>query len=142
MPDLDLIKQAEQGVRARRGHCSPAVRASLKPLGIPVDQFLERAAVPPTAHDEELSVAEFCVLARTREGEPPVWSIADRSARAPSAMVGVPCACYPLHRPGSSPYTINDNYRIINDWTRANKARFEPVVEFRCHSAADCVLGP
>jgi len=86
MPDLDLIKQAEQGVRARRGHCSPAVRASLKPLGIPVDQFLERAAVPPTAHAEELSVAEFCVLARTREGEPPVWSIADRSARAPSAM--------------------------------------------------------
>jgi len=68
MPDLDLIKQAEQGVRARRGHCSPAVRASLKPLGIPVDQFLERAAVPPTAHAEELSVAEFCVLARTREG--------------------------------------------------------------------------
>jgi len=65
MPDLDLIKQAEQGVRARRGHCSPAVRASLKPLGIPVDQFLERAAVPPTAHAEEFSVAEFCVLARS-----------------------------------------------------------------------------
>jgi hypothetical protein len=54
------------------------VRASLKPLGIPVDQFLERATVPPTAHAEELSVAEFCVLARTGEGEPPVRSIADR----------------------------------------------------------------
>ena len=40
------------------------LRTSLKPLGIAVAPLLARAGVAPTARAEELSVAEFCALAR------------------------------------------------------------------------------
>ena len=40
------------------------LRTSLKTLGIPVEPLLERAGVVPTARAEELTVAEFCAIAR------------------------------------------------------------------------------
>ena len=50
------------------------LRTSLKPLGLPVEKLLERAGVAPTARAEELTVSEFCALARTAEqiGQPPL----------------------------------------------------------------------
>jgi 16S rRNA (adenine1518-N6/adenine1519-N6)-dimethyltransferase len=41
------------------------LRASLKSLGISVEPLLARAGILPTARAEELSVGEFCALART-----------------------------------------------------------------------------
>jgi 16S rRNA (adenine1518-N6/adenine1519-N6)-dimethyltransferase len=52
-PALERITAAAFGQRRKM------LRASLKPLGIPVDRLLEYAGVPPTARAEELSVAEF-----------------------------------------------------------------------------------
>ena len=46
------------------------LRTSLKPLGLAVEPLLERAGVAPTARAEELTVAEFCALARALEGQP------------------------------------------------------------------------
>jgi 16S rRNA (adenine1518-N6/adenine1519-N6)-dimethyltransferase len=43
------------------------LRTSLKPLGIAVDPLLERAGIVGTARAEELTVAEFCALARALE---------------------------------------------------------------------------
>ena len=43
------------------------LRTSLKPLGIAVEPLLARAGVAPTARAEELSVGEFCALARALE---------------------------------------------------------------------------
>jgi 16S rRNA (adenine1518-N6/adenine1519-N6)-dimethyltransferase len=43
------------------------LRSSLEALGVPVQYLLARAGVPPTARAEELSVAEFCALARAIE---------------------------------------------------------------------------
>ena len=40
------------------------LRRSLKPVGMPVEQLLEQARVAPTARAEELSISEFCALAR------------------------------------------------------------------------------
>ena len=40
------------------------LRASLRTLGIAPEPLLEAAGVTPTARAEELSVAEFCALAR------------------------------------------------------------------------------
>jgi 16S rRNA (adenine1518-N6/adenine1519-N6)-dimethyltransferase len=40
------------------------LRTSLKTLGIQVEPLLERAGVPPTVRAEELTVADFCALAR------------------------------------------------------------------------------
>jgi 16S rRNA (adenine1518-N6/adenine1519-N6)-dimethyltransferase len=40
------------------------LRTSLKALGIPVEPLLACARVAPTARAEELSVTEFCALAR------------------------------------------------------------------------------
>lgn len=49
------------------------LRAGLKPLGLPVEQLLQSAAVAPTARAEELTVAEFCALARAAQqtSQPP-----------------------------------------------------------------------
>jgi 16S rRNA (adenine1518-N6/adenine1519-N6)-dimethyltransferase len=41
------------------------LRSSLKSLGVPVEQLLARTGIAPTARAEELSVADFCALART-----------------------------------------------------------------------------
>jgi 16S rRNA (adenine1518-N6/adenine1519-N6)-dimethyltransferase len=40
------------------------LRASLKTLGVPVEPLLSAAGVVPTARAEELSVDQFCALAR------------------------------------------------------------------------------
>src|SRR5690606_36451476 len=40
------------------------LRASLKALGSPAEEMLEKASIAPTRRAEELSVAEFCALAR------------------------------------------------------------------------------
>jgi 16S rRNA (adenine1518-N6/adenine1519-N6)-dimethyltransferase len=61
-PMLERITASAFGQRRKM------LRTSLKPLGLAVDRLLERAGVPPTARAEELSVAEFCALARALEG--------------------------------------------------------------------------
>ena len=65
---LERITAAAFGQRRKM------LRSSLKPLGIPVDRLLESAGVAPTARAEELSVAEFCALARALEEQPSAQS--------------------------------------------------------------------
>jgi 16S rRNA (adenine1518-N6/adenine1519-N6)-dimethyltransferase len=60
-PTLERITAAAFGQRRKMW------RTSLKPLGLAVGPVLERAGVAPTARAEELSVAEFCALARAVE---------------------------------------------------------------------------
>ncbi len=67
-PALERITAGAFGQRRKM------LRASLKPLGIPVDRLLESAGVAPTARAEELSVAEFCALARALEEQPSAQS--------------------------------------------------------------------
>jgi 16S rRNA (adenine1518-N6/adenine1519-N6)-dimethyltransferase len=57
-PALERVTAAAFGQRRKM------LRASLKPLGIPLEPLLARAGIQPTARAEELSVAEFCALAR------------------------------------------------------------------------------
>jgi 16S rRNA (adenine1518-N6/adenine1519-N6)-dimethyltransferase len=57
----------ERVTAAAFGQRRKMLRASLKALGTPVDALIERAGVMPTARAEELSVAEFCALARAVE---------------------------------------------------------------------------
>jgi 16S rRNA (adenine1518-N6/adenine1519-N6)-dimethyltransferase len=54
----------ERVVGAAFGRRRKMLRSSLEPLGVPVGPLLERAGIAPTARAEELSVAEFCALAR------------------------------------------------------------------------------
>jgi 16S rRNA (adenine1518-N6/adenine1519-N6)-dimethyltransferase len=60
-PTLERITAAAFGQRRKM------LRTSLKPLGIAVDPLLERAGIAPTARAEELTVAEFCALARATD---------------------------------------------------------------------------
>jgi len=60
-PTLERITAAAFGQRRKM------LRTSLKPLGIMVGPLLERAGIVPTARAEELTVAEFCALARAVE---------------------------------------------------------------------------
>jgi len=60
-PTLERVTAAAFGQRRKM------LRTSLKPLGIAPEPLLERAGVAPTARAEELSVTEFCALARTLE---------------------------------------------------------------------------
>lgn len=62
-PALERVTAAAFGQRRKM------LRSSLKPLGVPVDKLLGATGIPPTARAEELSVAEFCALAR-RLGDP------------------------------------------------------------------------
>jgi 16S rRNA (adenine1518-N6/adenine1519-N6)-dimethyltransferase len=57
-PALERVTAAAFGQRRKM------LRSSLDSLGVPVAALLDRAGVPPTARAEELSVAEFCALAR------------------------------------------------------------------------------
>ena len=57
----------ERVTAAAFGQRRKMLRSSLKALGIPVEPLLKRAGVAPTARAEELSVAEFCALARALE---------------------------------------------------------------------------
>ncbi len=54
----------ERVAAAAFGQRRKMLRSSLKALGLPVAPLLERAGIAPTARAEELSVAEFCALAR------------------------------------------------------------------------------
>jgi 16S rRNA (adenine1518-N6/adenine1519-N6)-dimethyltransferase len=57
-PALERVTAAAFGQRRKM------LRTSLRTLGIPVEPLLARAGVPPTARAEELTVAEFCAIAR------------------------------------------------------------------------------
>jgi 16S rRNA (adenine1518-N6/adenine1519-N6)-dimethyltransferase len=59
----------ERVTAAAFGQRRKMLRSSLKPLGTPVEPLLSRAGVAPTARAEELTVAEFCALARAFEDE-------------------------------------------------------------------------
>jgi 16S rRNA (adenine1518-N6/adenine1519-N6)-dimethyltransferase len=67
-PALERVTATAFGQRRKM------LRTSLKALGLPMDQLLERAGVAPSARAEELSVAEFCALARAMEqmDQPPL----------------------------------------------------------------------
>jgi len=54
----------ERVTAAAFGQRRKMLRASLRSLGVPVEPLLAAAEVPGTARAEELSVAEFCALAR------------------------------------------------------------------------------
>jgi 16S rRNA (adenine1518-N6/adenine1519-N6)-dimethyltransferase len=60
-PALERITAAAFGQRRKM------LRSSLEALGLPIDDLLARAGVTPTARAEELTVAEFCALARAME---------------------------------------------------------------------------
>ncbi|HEX9534931.1 MAG TPA: 16S rRNA (adenine(1518)-N(6)/adenine(1519)-N(6))-dimethyltransferase RsmA [Stellaceae bacterium] len=57
-PALERVTAAAFGQRRKM------LRTSLKTLGIPVEPLLARVGVAPTARAEELTVADFCALAR------------------------------------------------------------------------------
>jgi 16S rRNA (adenine1518-N6/adenine1519-N6)-dimethyltransferase len=57
-PALERVTAAAFGQRRKM------LRSSLKTLGIPVDKLLAAAGIAPTARAEELTVVEFCALAR------------------------------------------------------------------------------
>ena len=57
-PALERVTAAAFGQRRKM------LRSSLESLGVPVAPLLEHAGVAPTARAEELSIAEFCALAR------------------------------------------------------------------------------
>jgi 16S rRNA (adenine1518-N6/adenine1519-N6)-dimethyltransferase len=44
------------------------LRSSLKALGVPAETLLAQAGIAPTRRAEELSVEEFCALARAFSG--------------------------------------------------------------------------
>ena len=60
-PTLERVTASAFGQRRKM------VRTSLKPLGLAVDTLLATTGIPPTARAEELTVAEFCALARALE---------------------------------------------------------------------------
>jgi 16S rRNA (adenine1518-N6/adenine1519-N6)-dimethyltransferase len=60
-PALERITAAAFGQRRKM------LRSSLEALGLPIENLLARAGVLPTARAEELTVAEFCALARAIE---------------------------------------------------------------------------
>ena len=57
-PALERVTAAAFGQRRKM------LRTSLKSLGIPVDALLAQAGVAPTTRAEDLTIAEFCALAR------------------------------------------------------------------------------
>jgi 16S rRNA (adenine1518-N6/adenine1519-N6)-dimethyltransferase len=57
-PTLERITAAAFGQRRKM------LRSSLKPLGVPVEPLLAAGGIPPTVRAEELSVLDFCGLAR------------------------------------------------------------------------------
>ncbi len=60
-PALERVTAAAFGQRRKM------LRSSLAALGLPVIPLLDRAGIAPTARAEELTVAEFCALARATE---------------------------------------------------------------------------
>ncbi|HMD63580.1 MAG TPA: 16S rRNA (adenine(1518)-N(6)/adenine(1519)-N(6))-dimethyltransferase RsmA [Stellaceae bacterium] len=73
VPRAEPLAPAEKSVLERVtaaafGQRRKMLRSSLKTLGMPVEPLLDRAGVAPTARAEELTVAEFCALARAAGG--------------------------------------------------------------------------
>ena len=67
-PLMPADKSALERVTAAAfGQRRKMLRSSLKALGVPVEKLLAGAGIPPTARAEELSVADFCALARALE---------------------------------------------------------------------------
>jgi 16S rRNA (adenine1518-N6/adenine1519-N6)-dimethyltransferase len=60
-PVLERVTAAAFGQRRKM------LRSSLKSLGVPAEALLSAAGIPPTVRAEELSVVQFCALARTME---------------------------------------------------------------------------
>ena len=73
----------EQVTAAAFGQRRKMLRSSLKSLGMPVDAALAEAGVTATARAEELSVAEFCALARAIEKSAPGGGIPGRQSPEP-----------------------------------------------------------
>jgi 16S rRNA (adenine1518-N6/adenine1519-N6)-dimethyltransferase len=73
----------ERVTAAAFGQRRKMLRSSLKSLGLPVEPLLAATGVPPTARAEELSVGEFCALARAIEKPVPDAGTRDRQAPAP-----------------------------------------------------------
>jgi 16S rRNA (adenine1518-N6/adenine1519-N6)-dimethyltransferase len=76
VPRIEPLAPAEKSALERVtaaafGQRRKMLRASLKSLGIAVEPLLARAGAAPTARAEELSVAEFCALARALEESRP-----------------------------------------------------------------------
>jgi 16S rRNA (adenine1518-N6/adenine1519-N6)-dimethyltransferase len=67
MAPLALADKAtlERVTAAAFGQRRKMLRSSLRTLGVPIEPLLAAAGIVPTARAEELSVAEFCALART-----------------------------------------------------------------------------
>ena len=68
-PRAEPLAPADKGALERVtaaafGQRRKMLRASLKSLGIAVEPLLARAGILPTARAEELSIGEFCALAR------------------------------------------------------------------------------
>jgi 16S rRNA (adenine1518-N6/adenine1519-N6)-dimethyltransferase len=57
----------ERVTAAAFGQRRKMLRASLRTLRVPVEPLLQAAGVTPTARPEELSVDEFCALARAMQ---------------------------------------------------------------------------
>jgi 16S rRNA (adenine1518-N6/adenine1519-N6)-dimethyltransferase len=69
VPRAEPLAAADKGVLERVagaafGRRRKMLRSSLEPLGVAVGPVLEAAGIAPTARAEELSVAQFCGLAR------------------------------------------------------------------------------
>jgi 16S rRNA (adenine1518-N6/adenine1519-N6)-dimethyltransferase len=64
-PALERVTAAAFGQRRKM------LRSSLKGLGVPVGELLAATGISPTARAEELSVIEFCALARVLDGIDP-----------------------------------------------------------------------
>ena len=72
-PALERVTAAAFGQRRKM------LRSSLKTLGVPVAELLAAAEIPPTARAEELSVYEFCALARVLGDRIPTRGLTPRA---------------------------------------------------------------
>jgi len=59
--DITLLSRVTQSAFGQR---RKMLRASLKTLGVPVEPLFEETGILPTARAEDLSIEEFCALAR------------------------------------------------------------------------------
>jgi 16S rRNA (adenine1518-N6/adenine1519-N6)-dimethyltransferase len=78
----------ERVTAAAFGQRRKMLRSSLKSLGVPVEPLLAAAGIAGTARAEELSVAEFCALARATEKSAPDGDTARR--RSPARLRNCP----------------------------------------------------
>ena len=75
----------ERVTAAAFGQRRKMLRASLRSLGVSVDDLLARAGADPTARAEELSIAEFCALARALEESRPAAAAPPKTPPRPRA---------------------------------------------------------